>query len=261
MRSAPTIDLNADLGESYGNWRIGDDAGMLSVVTSANIACGFHAGDPLTLARACALAAERGVTIGAQVGYNHLPGFGRWRIDMPAPELTADVIYQIGALDGLARVAGTRVAYVKPHGALYNTAAVDERQAQAVVDAVAAYDPSLPILGLPDSVLLRLAEAAGLRTIREAFADRAYRRTGRLVARHKPGAFITDDDEVAARVVRLVREGVVTTRTGREVAIEADSVCLHSDTPGAVDKAYAVRTALEAAGVVLAPVVPPPAAR
>jgi len=256
MPSAPvTIDLNADLGESFGHWRVGDDAAMLSIVTSANIACGFHAGDALTLQRACAMAAEREVTIGAQVGYNHLPGFGRWRIDMPAAELTADVIYQIGALEAMARVAGSRVSYVKPHGALYNTAAVDEGQAQAVVDAVVSYDSSLPVLGPPGSVLLDAARAAGLRTIREAFADRAYRKTGHLVPRHKRGAVVTRAEDVADRVVKLVLEGTTYTRKGHEVNVRADSICLHSDTRGAVKRARAVRAALEAAGVQLAPVV------
>lgn len=261
MPSATTIDLNADLGESYGNWRLGDDAAMLEVVTSANIACGFHAGDALTLQRTCAMALERGVVIGAQVGYNHLAGFGRWRIDMPAAELTADIIYQLGALDGLARVAGGRVEYVKPHGALYNTAAVDALQAQAIVDAVLGYDDTLPILGLPDSVLLELAEAAGLRTVREAFADRGYAVTGRLIPREQPGALLDDPAEVAARVVRLVTEGVVLTTEGEEVQVSAQSVCLHGDTPDAVAMARAVRQELDAAGVELAPFLSAPPVR
>ncbi|MDO5501879.1 MAG: 5-oxoprolinase subunit PxpA [Actinomycetia bacterium] len=261
MPSATTIDLNADLGESYGNWRLGDDAAMLEVVTSANIACGFHAGDALTLQRTCAMALERGVVIGAQVGYNHLAGFGRWRIDMPAAELTADIIYQLGALDGLARVAGGRVEYVKPHGALYNTAAVDALQAQAIVDAVLGYDDTLPILGLPDSVLLELAEAAGLRTVPEAFADRGYAVTGRLIPREQPGALLDDPAEVAARVVRLVTEGVVLTTEGEEVQVSAQSVCLHGDTPDAVAMARAVRQELDAAGVELAPFLSAPPVR
>ncbi|WP_370891656.1 LamB/YcsF family protein [Janibacter sp. GXQ6167] len=247
------IDLNSDLGESYGNWRLGDDDAMLEVVTSANVACGFHAGDALTLQRTCAAAAERGVVIGAQVGYNHLAGFGRWAIDMPSPELTADVLYQIGALDGLARVAGTRVRYVKPHGALYNTAAVDERQAQAVVDAVVAYDPSLPLMGLPGSALLAAGEAAGLRVIREAFADRGYTPEGRLVSRREPGALLHDPDEVAARMVRLATEGRLTAANGEDIAVSADSICTHGDSPGAVAMARAVKAALTDAGVEVRP--------
>ena len=249
------IDLNSDLGESYGTWQLGDDEAMLDIVTSANVACGFHAGDSLTLQRTCEMAAERGVVVGAQVGYNHLPGFGRWSIDMPSPELTADVIYQIGALDGLCRVAGTRVAYVKPHGALYNTAAVDRRQAEAVVAAVTAYDPSLPLMGLAGSELLAAGAAAGLRTVAEAFADRAYTPEGQLVSRRDPGAVLHDPDLVAERMVRLVTEGRVAAVDGTDVEVHADSVCVHGDSPGAVAMAWSVRVALERAGAQIAPFV------
>lgn len=248
-----SIDLNSDLGESYGNWRLGDDEAMLDLVTSANVACGFHAGDALTLRRTCAAAAERGVVIGAQVGYNHLAGFGRWRIDMPAPELTADVLYQLGALEAMCRAAGTRVAYVKPHGALYNTAVTDEAQARAVVEAVLAYDPALPLLGLPGSQLLRIGADAGLRTVREAFADRGYTPEGHLVSRQQPGALLEDPDEVAGRMVRLVTDGTLTAVDGSEIQVEADSICTHGDSPGAVRMARAVRDALVAAGVTIAP--------
>lgn len=250
------IDLNSDLGESYGNWSLGDDRAMLDIVTSANVACGFHAGDALTLKRTCAAAAERGVVVGAQVGYNHLAGFGRWHIDMPSPELTADVLYQIGALDAMCRVAGTRVRYVKPHGALYNTAAVDGRQAQAVVDAVVAYDSSLPLMGLPDSELLAAGEAAGLRVIREAFADRGYTPEGRLVSRQEPGALLHDPQQVADRIVRLVTAHRLTAYTGVDIAVVADSICTHGDSPGAVEIARAVRDRLRESGVVIASFVP-----
>lgn len=250
-----TIDLNSDLGESYGTWRLGDDDAMLDIVTSANVACGFHAGDALTLRQTCVAAAERDVVVGAQVGYNHLAGFGRWRIDMPVPELTADVLYQLGALDGLCRVAGTRVAYVKPHGALYNTVAVDEAQAQAVVDAVLAYDPTLPLMGLPGSVLLAAGEAAGLRVVREAFADRGYTPTGHLVSRQDPGALLHDPDEVAARMVRLATDGRITAVDGTDIEVPADSICTHGDSPGAVAMARAVRSALERAGVSIRPFI------
>ena len=172
------IDLNSDVGESFGRWQLGDDAALLGVVTSANVACGFHAGDASTLRRTCALAAERGVVVGAQVGYHDLAGFGRRFIDMDPVELTDDVLYQIGALEALARAAGVTVRYVKPHGALYNAVVEHEDQARAVVDAVRTYDPALPVLGLPGSVLLATAERAGLRTVREAFADRAYTAAG-----------------------------------------------------------------------------------
>ncbi|GAA3620394.1 5-oxoprolinase subunit PxpA [Marihabitans asiaticum] len=250
-----TVDLNSDLGESYGTWTLGDDEAMLGVVTSANVACGFHAGDALTLQRTCAAAAERGVVIGAQVGYNHLAGFGRWSIDMPSPELTADVLYQLGALEAMCRIAGTSVQYVKPHGALYNTAAVDARQARAIVDAVLAYDPSLPLIGLPGSELLAAGEAAGLPVIREAFADRAYTPEGRLVSRQEPGAVLHDPDEVADRVARLVTTGRLTAVDGTEIEVPADSICTHGDTPGAVAMARAVRDRLQAEGVSIAPFV------
>lgn len=245
---APVIDLNADLGESFGAWVLGDDEAMLGVVTSANVACGFHAGDPTTLRRTVARAAAAGVAVGAQVGYRDLAGFGRRRMDVDPDDLTADVLYQLGALEAMCRVAGTRVRYLKPHGALYNTAVTDEGQARAVVEAVLAYDASLPVLGLPGSALLRLAEAEGLPTVGEAFADRGYDARGHLVPRSQPGALVTDPDEVAARVVRMVRDGVVTAVDGSEVAVAPRSVCVHGDTPGAVALATAVRDALREAG-------------
>jgi UPF0271 protein len=247
------LDLNADVGESFGAWTLGDDAAVLDVVTSANVACGFHAGDPLTLRTTCGYAAERGVVVGAQVGYRDLAGFGRRFVDVPADALAADVIYQLGALSAMAHVAGTRVAYVKPHGALYNAIVHHEAQAQAVVDAVAAVDTSLPILGLPGSVVLERATAAGLRAVSEAFADRAYTPEGRLVPRTEPGAVLHDPAEVAARVVRLAREGVVAAVDGTDVEVRAESVCIHGDTPGAVEMARSVRRALEAAAIEIRP--------
>ncbi|MEP7090772.1 MAG: 5-oxoprolinase subunit PxpA [Nocardioidaceae bacterium] len=245
------IDLNSDVGESFGRWTMGDDAAMLAEVTSANVACGFHAGDPRTLRLTCELAARRGVAVGAQVGYRDLAGFGRRFIDVEPLELTDDVLYQIGALEAMARAAGTTVSYVKPHGALYNTAVHHDGQARAVVDAVLAYDPALPLLGLPGSRLLALGERAGLRTVREAFADRGYTREGTLVPRSERGALLEDPDEVALRVVRLVTEGVVVSVDGKDVEVEAESVCVHGDTPGAVAMAQAVRAALAAADVTM----------
>jgi UPF0271 protein len=247
------LDLNSDLGESFGRWVLGDDEAMLEVVTSANIACGFHAGDPLTLHRTVAAAARLGVAIGAQVGYRDLAGFGRRFLDMAPEELTADVLYQIGALDGLARSVGSAVRYVKPHGALYNTIVADEVQAAAVVAAVRSYDPGMPVVGLPGSVFLQLAGEAGLPTVREAFADRAYTAAGTLVPRREPGAVLTDPRAVADRVVALVRTGAVPAITGESVPVVAESVCVHGDSPGAVEMARAVRAALTAAGVDLRP--------
>ena len=251
------IDLNADLGESFGAWVVGDDEAMLDVVTSANVACGFHAGDATTIRRTVAMAAERGVVVGAQVSYRDLAGFGRRHIDMSPDDLTADVLYQLGALEAMCRVAGTRVAYVKPHGALYTAAAVDEGQARAVVAAVAAYDPSLPVLGLPGSVLLRIAAGEGLPTVAEAFADRGYAGTGHLVPRSHPQALHTDPADVAERVVRIALEGTVLSVDDLLVAVPAQSVCTHGDTPDAVVLARAVRSALESAGVTIAPFVAP----
>jgi len=243
------IDLNADLGEGFGIWRLGDDDALLGVVSSANVACGFHAGDPSTMRRVCLGAVAAGVTIGAQVSYRDLTGFGRRFIDVDPAELTDDVLYQLAALDGIARVAGGRVGYVKPHGALYNASVGHEGQALAVVEAVAAYDATLPVLGLPGSALLRAAAAAGLRTVAEGFADRGYTPEGTLVPRDRPGALVHDPAVVAERAARMAADGVVVAVDGSVVAVEVDSVCVHGDTPGAVELARSVRTALESAGL------------
>ena len=247
------VDLNSDLGEGFGVWTLGDDEALLDVVSSANVACGFHAGDPDILRRVCGQAAERGVVIGAQVGYRDLPGFGRRSIDVAPESLVNDVLFQIGALDAFARVAGTRVAYVKPHGALYNRIVHDEDQAAAVVEAVRLYGPSLPLLGLPGSAVLRLAAEAGLTPVQEAFADRGYTAQATLVPRTRPGALLHDPREVAARVVRMVTSGSVTSVEGTDVAVSARSVCVHGDSPGAVAMAVAVRAALLDAGVQIRP--------
>ncbi|WP_375485341.1 LamB/YcsF family protein [uncultured Jatrophihabitans sp.] len=251
------IDLNADLGEGFGVWRLGDDEALLDVVTSANVACGFHAGDPVTMRRVCAAAAGRGVAIGAQVGYRDLAGFGRRRLDIAADELSADVLYQLGALDACAVAGGSRVRYVKPHGALYNTAADDPGQAAAVVEAVAAYDDTLPVLGLPGSALADAAGAAGVPFVAEAFADRGYLATGRLAPRGTDGAVLTDVPAVVERALGLAVDGRVTALDGAPVEVAPASLCLHGDTPGAVDLARAVRTALSDAGVALAPFAGP----
>jgi UPF0271 protein len=243
------IDLNADLGEGFGRWRLTDDERLLSVVTSANVACGFHAGDAVTMRRVCELAAGRGVRIGAQVSYRDLAGFGRRAMDVPPAELAAEVAYQIGALEVFARAAGSRVSYVKPHGALYNRVVHDEEQAQAVVEGVLLADAALPVLGLPGSRLLEVAEKAGLPVVTEAFADRAYTEEGTLVPRGQDGAVVTDPDTVVERSVSLARFGVVAAHSGRDIPVRARSLCLHGDTPGAVDLARRVRTELEAAGI------------
>lgn len=247
------IDLNADLGEGFGAWRLGDDEAMLDVVTSANIACGFHAGDPALLRRTCTAAAQRGVRIGAQVGYRDLAGFGRRFIDVAPEDLSADVIYQIGALQALAHAAGSTVSYVKPHGALYNTIVSNHDQAHAVAEAVHAVDPSLPVLGLSGSVFFAEAQELGLRTVPEAFADRSYRADGQLVSRRQRNAVLNDPAEIADRVASMVNAGRVAAVDGSTIPITVESICVHGDSPSAVQIANAVRDRLVAAGVEVAP--------
>jgi UPF0271 protein len=245
----PVVDLNSDLGEGFGIWKLGDDEALLDVVTSANVACGFHAGDPNILRRVCDVAVSRGVSIGAQVSYHDLAGFGRRSMDVDAASLTNDVLYQIGALDGFARIAGSSVRYVKPHGALYNRTVYDDDQAAAVVAALVAYDPTLPLLGLPGSALLRHAEQAGLRTVTEAFADRGYTAEATLVPRSQLGALLDDPAAVAERMVQMLLTGRLRSVDGVDVSVSARSICVHGDSPGAVAMAVAVRKALAEAGV------------
>ncbi|WP_408022748.1 LamB/YcsF family protein [Streptacidiphilus fuscans] len=250
------MDLNADLGEGFGRWTLTDDEALLQVVTSANVACGFHAGDPTTMRRVCEQAAERGVRIGAQVSYRDLAGFGRRAMDVPRAELADELLYQIGALEVFARQAGAAgVAYVKPHGALYNRAVRDVAQAGAVVDAVTgfarAFARELPVLGLPGSALLHAAAEAGLPTVAEAFADRAYTPEGTLVPRGEPGAVLHGEDAVVAQAVSIASGGEVVALDGTRVSVAAASLCLHGDTPGAAALAVRVRAALEAAGVAI----------
>jgi UPF0271 protein len=255
-RDDGVMDLNADVGESFGLWKLGDDDTLLSVVTSANVACGFHAGDPTTIQKATAHAARLGVAVGAQVSYRDLIGFGRRFMDIRPFELRDDIIYQLGALDGFARLAGSRVSYLKPHGALYHAVVEHEGQAQAVVDAAAAYSHAhryeLALVGQPGSALLTAAERAGIRPVREAFADRGYDTTGQLLPRDAPGALVTDPTQIAERAVRMAVKGEVVTGDGSVVLVTAESICVHGDTPQAVEIARGVRTALESAGVELA---------
>ncbi|MER7177346.1 LamB/YcsF family protein [Streptomyces mesophilus] len=245
------IDLNADLGEGFGRWRLTEDEQLLSVVTSANVACGFHAGDAATMRRVCRLAAERGVRIGAQVSYRDLAGFGRRAMDVPADELAAEVAYQIGALEVFARAAGAGVAYVKPHGALYNRIVHDEEQAGAVVDGVLLAG-GLPVLGLPGSRFLEAAAKAGLPVVAEAFADRAYTDEGTLVPRTREGAVVTDPSAVVERSLGLARDCAVSSLDGRPITVRARSLCLHGDTPGAVELARRVRARLLESGIEVA---------
>jgi UPF0271 protein len=243
------IDLNADLGEGFGVWSLGDDDAMLRIVTSANVACGFHAGDPAGLLRVCRSAAEQGVRIGAQVSYRDLAGFGRRFIDVAAEDLVADVVYQIGALQAMAHAAGSAVSYVKPHGALYNTIVANREQAAAVTEAVRSVDATLPVLGMAGSAFFDEAGRLGLHTVAEAFADRAYQPDGQLVSRREPGAVLHDPAAIAERVVTMVSSGQVTAVDGTQIAVSVESVCVHGDSPGAVQIATAVRDRLKAAGI------------
>lgn len=253
MTAETTVDLNSDLGEGFGHWTLGVDDALLDVVTSANVACGFHAGDASIMRRICDRAAENGVAIGAHVGYRDLAGFGRRFIEVEPEILTQEVIYQIGALDAFARVAGSRVRYVKPHGALYNAIMRHEEQAASVVQALVDYDPSLPVMGLAGSAWLRLAQEAGLTIVKEAFADRAYTPDGSLVSRRLPGAVLHDVEEIAARCVAIAKGEPIMDADGGPLTLAANSICVHGDTPGAVDIARQVKDALIGAGVSLAP--------
>lgn len=242
MDTISHIDLNSDVGEGFGMWAGGPDEALIPLLTSVNIACGYHAGDPSIMRHSCALATEHGCVIGAQVSYPDLAGFGRRFMDMQPAELADAVIYQLGALDGFARVAGGRVRYVKPHGALYNAIVRHEAQAAAVAGAVSDFDPSLSVLGLPASAIQTECEQRGLRFVKEGFADRAYTADGLLVPRTQPGALITDPQRAAAQAVELATRGV-------------GSVCVHSDTPGAADILAEVARTLVSAGFQLSPFV------
>ncbi|OJV78536.1 MAG: hypothetical protein BGO37_07420 [Cellulomonas sp. 73-92] len=252
---AVSIDLNADLGEGDGPWRQGPvpDEELLALVTSANVAAGFHAGDPLLVARTCAHAVRRGVAIGAHPSYDDRDGFGRRRVEVAPAVLTAQVLYQLGAVAALARSVGGAMTHVKPHGALYNRIVRDDEQAQAVVAAVARFDPTLTLVGPPGARVLQLADEAGIPTVREAFVDRGYRPDGTLVPRGEQGALVTSPVLAGERAVRLAAEGKVVAVDGTVIDVPADSLCVHSDTPGSIQIARAVRSALAAAGVAVAP--------
>lgn len=247
-----SIDINSDMGESFGRWRLGDDDSMLRLISSANIACGFHAGDPSVMLHTLKGAHAHHVSIGAHVSYRDLAGFGRRSIDVPMDVLQADVEYQIAAIQGLARATGVEVRYVKPHGALYNRIVDDEKQASAVVQGILAIDPELALLTLPDSIVGTLADRSGLRVFHEAFADRAYTPEGHLVPRTQAGAVITDPDRVAERVSRLVSTGDIEAIDGSRIRVSADSVCVHGDSPGAVTMAESIHRRLSADGIRLA---------
>ena len=242
-------DLNADLGEGFGAYSYGADGELIPLVSSVNIACGWHGGDPAVMRRAAALAVRYGVTVGAHPGYPDLSGFGRRYMALSPKEVTDGLLYQIGALDGICRAEGTRVRYVKPHGALYNAAAKDPALAEAVAEAVRLYDPSLFLLCPALSAMEKAAEAKGVRAAGEFFADRAYREDGSLAPRGTENAVITDENAVIARVKLAVAEKKVVTVSGTPIALRFDSICLHGDNPGAVRLASAIRAALAEEGV------------
>ncbi|WP_419995552.1 LamB/YcsF family protein [Streptomyces boninensis] len=251
-KDLPPIDLNADLGEGFGRWRLTDDEALLSAVTSANVACGYHAGDAVTMRRVCDLAAERGVRIGAQISYRDLAGFGRRAMDVPPDVLAAETAHQIGGLAVFARAAGLRVSYVRPHGALYHRVLDDDEQAAAVVAGIRLTGEQLPVLTLPGSRLATRAVAAGLSAVAEAFADRAYTAAGRLVPRGSDGAVVQDPETVLQRAVALATVGVATPERDDDSAlpvVRPRSLCVHGDTPGAEVLARRLRERLAAAGL------------
>lgn len=247
------IDLNCDLGEGFGPWRMADDAALLAIASSANIACGFHAGDPKHILATLHEAARRDISVGAHIGYPDLRGFGRRRLDVTRDELFSDTLYQIGALQALARAAGTRVRYVKPHGALYNTMARDADQAGAVIAAMRALDPALFLVAPAGMPVMDEARHAGIRTIAEAFADRAYAPDLSLVSRRQEGAVLRDTGEIVARALRMVTEGRVTAIDGSDLRLQPRTLCIHGDTPGATAIARALRNALRAHSIAIRP--------
>lgn len=247
------IDLNCDLGESFGAYKLGLDDQVLSYISSANVACGFHASDPVVMDKTVALAKDAGVAVGAHPGYPDLQGFGRRNMTIPPREVKAMVMYQIGALQAFCTARRLKLQHVKPHGALYNMAGKDEALAMAVCEAIQAVDDSLILLGLSGSKMLEAADKIGLRSAREVFADRAYEEDGSLVARTKPGAMITDEDEAVERVIRMIREGRVTAVTGKDIPIRADSVCVHGDSPKALAFVQKIRAALTAEQIQIVP--------
>jgi UPF0271 protein len=251
---ATQVALTTDIGEGLGRWSLGDDDALLEIVTSANIACGFHGGDPGIMRRTCAISVKNGVAIGAQVSYRDLHGFGRRYIAIPGAELRDDLLYQMGALEVFARIAGGQVDFVRAHGALWTVMTKDTEHAQAIVDATVEFNKNLPLLAPPNTEVWRLGQEAGLRMVAEAFVDRAYTPEGLLQSRLEPNALLTDPDQAAARAVQMVTEGHLTANDGSEVDVKADALLVHCDTPGAVTIARKTRAALEAAGIQLVPI-------
>jgi len=248
-----SIDINSDVGEGFGAWPGAPDAELFAVISSANVACGFHAGDPRTMERTVRAAKAAGVAVGAHPGFPDLVGFGRRTMRASAEEIHTDLLYQVGALAAFCQAHDVPLHHVKPHGALYNMAAVDRAMADAIVAAIHAYEPGLPLYALPESQLEAAARAAGLYVAREAFVDRAYMADGTLAPRSLPGSVLTDPEAVVARVIRMVRGEPIATLDGGSIRIQAETFCIHSDTPTAVPIAQALRDGLEAAGIAVRP--------
>jgi UPF0271 protein len=244
-----TIDINCDMGESFGPWKMGADDDVMPNITSANVACGAHAGDPRVMRRTVRTAKQHGVSVGAHPGYGDLQGFGRREMQVDPAEVEDTLLAQIGALAAIARAEGMPLRHVKAHGALYNQAARDRRLGDAIAAAIKAFDSSLVMFGLPKSAMVDAGVAAGLRVAAEGFADRAYEPDGSLTPRSRPGAVIHDPAVVVERAVRMVREGVVLTPAGREIPLKVDTLCVHGDTPGAAELVRRIRAGLEAAGI------------
>jgi 5-oxoprolinase (ATP-hydrolysing) subunit A len=243
------VDINSDLGESFGNYKIGNDAEVMKYITSANIACGFHAGDPLVIERTIKLALENNVAIGAHPGYPDLQGFGRRSMKLSTDEIRANVFYQVAALKAMTEALGGKLQHVKAHGALYNDASVNEEIAKAIAEAVLMIDPSLIFMGLANSKMIELAKKLGLKTASEVFADRAYTKAGTLVSRTLAGSVIHDADVCNKRVLKMIKEKKVTEIEGSEIGINAESICIHGDNPSAIEMAKQLKQHLEINGI------------
>lgn len=246
-----SIDFNSDLGESFGAYKMGMDEDIIPLISSANVACGFHAGDPTVMAKTVALCKKSGTEVGAHPGFYDIMGFGRRNMSVAPQDVKNMIIYQVGAIDAFCKAAGLKLGHVKPHGALYNMAAKDEKLATAICEGVYEYDSSLILLGLANSQMLKCAEKVGLRFASEVFADRAYEDDGSLVARTKPGAMIDDENEAVRRVIGMIKHGVVKTISGKELSLRPDSVCVHGDSQKALLFAKKIRSALENEGIVI----------
>ena len=249
------VDLNSDLGESFGNYKLGMDADIIPLVSSANVACGYHASDPVVMNRTIAMAKEAGIHVGAHPGFPDLMGFGRRNMDVSPAEAKAYTLYQLGALDAFCKTQGIKMQHVKPHGAMYNMAGKDYTLAKAICEAIYAYDQDLIVMALSGGELVHAAEDMGLKVAREVFADRAYEEDGSLVNRRKEGAMITDEDVAIERVVRMIKEQKVTAITGKDIPIKADSICVHGDGVKALAFVKKIRETLTAEGIEIAPLV------